>query len=195
MAGPSRRRGAALERAIYDAVLGQLQTVGFAKLTMEGVAAAARTGKAALYRRWSTKESLVVEALRASLPAIPEPDPDAPLRDNLITLLLCLRDGMAIAHGPAFQLVRAESEENTDLLTPAARDQFSTPLRSAIHTALRIAVKRGEARPEAATERIARVGPAMLGHSYLTDGPNLSDDDVIAIIDEVLLPLAILPLP
>jgi AcrR family transcriptional regulator len=48
----TRRRGQILEHAIFDAVLDQLQTVGYTGLTMEGVAACAHTGKAALYRRW-----------------------------------------------------------------------------------------------------------------------------------------------
>jgi AcrR family transcriptional regulator len=57
--GRPRRRGQTLEHAIFDAVLDQLQTVGYVGLTMEGVAAAAHTGKAALYRRWPRKEDLV----------------------------------------------------------------------------------------------------------------------------------------
>src|SRR4029453_99956 len=47
--GP-RGRGETLERAIYDAVLDELQRVGLTGLTMEGVAGCAHTGKAALDR-------------------------------------------------------------------------------------------------------------------------------------------------
>lgn len=67
-AASPRRRGAALERAILDAALEQLSTVGWNGLTMEGVAAGAQTGKAAVYRRWPSKEDLVADALRAGLP-------------------------------------------------------------------------------------------------------------------------------
>ncbi|CAM5724390.1 hypothetical protein SVIOM342S_03175 [Streptomyces violaceorubidus] len=65
---PSRRRGAVLERAILEAALDQLGTVGWNGLTMEGVAAGAQTGKAAVYRRWPSKEDLVADALRSGLP-------------------------------------------------------------------------------------------------------------------------------
>lgn len=58
----SRRRGAVLEHAILDAALEQLSTVGWNGLTMEGVAAGAQTGKAAVYRRWPSKEDLVADA-------------------------------------------------------------------------------------------------------------------------------------
>ncbi|MEV7028182.1 TetR family transcriptional regulator, partial [Kitasatospora sp. NPDC093558] len=61
-AAPLRRRGEVLESAIFGATLQQLVTDGYARLTMEGVAAAAQTGKAALYRRWSSKEELVKDA-------------------------------------------------------------------------------------------------------------------------------------
>lgn len=64
----SRRRGPVLERAILDAALEQLSTVGWNGLTMEGVAAQAQTGKAAVYRRWPSKEDLVADALAAGLP-------------------------------------------------------------------------------------------------------------------------------
>ena len=66
----ARRRGAVLERAILDAALEQLSTVGWNGLTMEGVAAGAQTGKAAVYRRWPSKEDLVADALRAGLPQL-----------------------------------------------------------------------------------------------------------------------------
>ena len=48
----TRRRGKQLEDALYDATLAELAAVGYGGLTMEGIAAQARTGKAALYRRW-----------------------------------------------------------------------------------------------------------------------------------------------
>lgn len=65
---PMRRRGKELEQAIFEAALDQLTSGGFARLTMEGVASAARTGKAALYRRWASKVDLVVDALDSTLP-------------------------------------------------------------------------------------------------------------------------------
>lgn len=45
--------------AIYQATLDELAEVGYAKLTMERVAERAKTGKAALYRRWSSRMELL----------------------------------------------------------------------------------------------------------------------------------------
>ena len=45
-----RRRGPELEAALLDAVWWELAETGYARLTMEGVAARANTGKQVLYR-------------------------------------------------------------------------------------------------------------------------------------------------
>src|SRR5262249_55546407 len=60
-----RRRGEALEGAIYDAVVDELAEIGYAAFTIESVAARAHTGKASIYRRWPTKQDLVVAAFCA----------------------------------------------------------------------------------------------------------------------------------
>lgn len=57
-----RRRGAVLEDAIVEAVFAELSEVGYAAFTIESVAARAQTGKASIYRRWPTKQDLVLTA-------------------------------------------------------------------------------------------------------------------------------------
>src|ERR1700761_9634198 len=83
----TRRRGKQLEDALYDATLAELAAVGYGGLTMEGIAARARTGKAALYRRWTCKHDLVQAALLYALPPLPEPRADRSVRDNLLAVL------------------------------------------------------------------------------------------------------------
>ena len=91
----SRRRGRALERALDEATLAELTAVGYAGLTMEGIAARAHTGKAALYRRWSTKQALVRAALLYALPPLPEPRADRSARENLLTVFMAHCDVLA----------------------------------------------------------------------------------------------------
>src|SRR5690348_12742634 len=55
-----RRRGAALEDAIRQAAFDELSEVGYATFSVESVAERARTGKASIYRRWPTKQALVL---------------------------------------------------------------------------------------------------------------------------------------
>lgn len=56
------------EQELYEAVLGLLREVGYEALTMDAVAARARTSKATLYRQWQGKPELVASALRYSRP-------------------------------------------------------------------------------------------------------------------------------
>src|SRR5271156_4746093 len=91
----TRRRGKQLEDALYDAALAELATVGYGGLTMEGIAARARTGKAALYRRWSSKHDLVQGALLYPLPPLPEPRSDRSARGNLLAIFTAHCDVVA----------------------------------------------------------------------------------------------------
>ena len=53
------------ELEILDATLTVLAEVGYDRLTMDAVAAAAKASKATLYRRWNGKVQLVIDALIA----------------------------------------------------------------------------------------------------------------------------------
>lgn len=61
--------------AITDAVLAELVERGYARLSMEGVAKRAGAGKSALYRRWPTKQEMVLAVLaEISVPMADVPD-------------------------------------------------------------------------------------------------------------------------
>src|SRR4051812_36234857 len=71
------------EQEILDATLDVLVDVGSDRLTMDAVAAAARASKATLYRRWSSKAVLVIDALLSQ--KAPQSVPDTGnLRDDLL---------------------------------------------------------------------------------------------------------------
>lgn len=67
------RRG--VTEAITGAVLDELAEVGYARMSMDAVARRARVGKAAIYRRWDSKEAMVKQ-LVADLAwnAVPVPE-------------------------------------------------------------------------------------------------------------------------
>ena len=56
------RRNQHSHAAILDAAMAQLRGVGYQRMTISGVAAQAGVGKATVYRWWSSKAQLVVEA-------------------------------------------------------------------------------------------------------------------------------------
>jgi AcrR family transcriptional regulator len=83
-----RRRGDQLEAALLDAAWDELVEVGFARLTMESVAARARTGVAVLYRRWPGKDALTMAAIAHYGAKHPVEIPDTgSLRGDMLALL------------------------------------------------------------------------------------------------------------
>src|ERR1700691_5041431 len=84
----TRRRGAALETALLDAAWSELQSVGYAKLTMERVADRAQTSRAVIYRRWSSRHELAIAALPPQQPAGPGRIPDTgTLRQDVLPIM------------------------------------------------------------------------------------------------------------
>lgn len=58
-----RKRDDSLDSTIIEAALGALAEMGYDRMTMDTVALKAGTGKATVYRRWSSKTELVRDAL------------------------------------------------------------------------------------------------------------------------------------
>ena len=58
----SARRSEKSRRAIYDAALALIGEVGYQKTTIEGIAARAGVGKQTIYRWWSSKAEVLLEA-------------------------------------------------------------------------------------------------------------------------------------
>jgi AcrR family transcriptional regulator len=185
----TRRRGGDLEAAIYDAVFAQLEKTGYHGLTMEGVAGAARTGKAALYRRWRSKDELITDALKHVLPEPPTPPDTGKVRDDLLAILTCTRDTLVACRGAAFKVLKEESEDGKGIVHEVVHERLSRPVRELLYAALVQAAERGEIRPDAATRQIANVGPAVIVYYNLVDGGPLDDAYVASVVDEVMMPL------
>ncbi len=71
---PGRPRDARADEAILAATLKLVSEHGVAGLNVDAVAAEAGCSKATIYRRWASKEELVVEALSSGVAPIEVPD-------------------------------------------------------------------------------------------------------------------------
>ncbi|MEU8513036.1 TetR-like C-terminal domain-containing protein [Kitasatospora sp. NPDC048722] len=188
---PVRRRGKELENAIFAATLDQLTSGGFARLTMEGVAAAARTGKAALYRRWASKVELVVDALDSTLPR-PNGVPDlGSTRGELLQLIEVFAGAMNSREGSALQALMGELDhEQAQLFKDFIVQRVVAPTTGTILDILRRGAERGEVRPGAVAPMVADVAPAMLLYQVKICGrEHIPPDYAVRLVDDVLMPM------
>ncbi len=128
---PSRRTpaGAAVLRedvtaAIRTAVFEELAAVGYARMTIEGIARRAGVGKAAVYRRWRSKLPLVLDVVsEVAVQGMPVPATGSLLGDVRALLEVTAR---ALGHPMASQII-------PDLLAEAARNpEIAQALRAAL---------------------------------------------------------------
>ncbi|MGW6927607.1 TetR/AcrR family transcriptional regulator [Streptomyces sp. NPDC054950] len=189
-ASSPRRRGAVLERAILDATLEQLGTVGWNGLTMEGVAAGAQTGKAAVYRRWPSKEALVTDALRAGLPRLDAVPDLGSVRADLMALCRDARDAMFSRPGFALRSIIHECD-------PTQAQRFHTliidgvvePTVKLLREVVDRGIERGEVRSDAANGYVFDVIPAMMMYRSKMCGCEWDDRELDEMIDRLMLPL------
>ncbi|MFF9818055.1 TetR/AcrR family transcriptional regulator [Streptomyces sp. NPDC014006] len=189
-AAAPRRRGAVLERAILDAALEQLSTVGWKGLTMEGVAAGAQTGKAAVYRRWPSKEDLVADALQAGLPALDGAPDLGSVREDLLALCRRSRDAMFSLPGLALRSVIHECD-------PMQAERFHTvivdgvvqPMLELLREIIERGIERGEVRAGAANGYVLDAIPAMMMYRAKMCASEWGDQDIEEMVDQLMLPL------
>ncbi|HZC69898.1 MAG TPA: TetR/AcrR family transcriptional regulator [Jatrophihabitans sp.] len=192
--GPSRRRGAALEDAILAAAFVELTEVGYTAFTVESVAARARTGKASIYRRWPTKQELVMDALCGGLPTVEECGLELRVHDDVTTAEALLQVARAIADvitspaGNAMRAIKCEALGDPEL-AQLIDDRFQAPRRAALIGLLERGVARGEVRPGAATQLVADVIPAVLSHRVIMQRQPVTERDIAAIMEQVFIPL------
>ncbi|MQA84956.1 MAG: TetR family transcriptional regulator [Streptosporangiales bacterium] len=184
----TRRRGKALEQAIYGATLAELAAVGYAGMTMEGVAERAGTGKASLYRRWSSKRDLALDALRQALPDPREVALADSVREELMAALTVMSEVLAGQQAYPGVDMMGELFREPELME-AFRERVIEPRLRLIQAIVDRGVQRGEVTPEASSGLIARTGPALVILTFLLTGEAPAKRELSRIVDEILLPL------
>lgn len=181
MAG-KRRRGAELEASILEAAWDELSEVGYAKLTMENVAARARTGKQVLYRRWHNRAELVVAAMRHRGGSIADAVPDTgDLRGDILAVL---------RHAAKRQLELGEDTIHGLLAdVPDLGPEFFGAMRDVMTTVLRHADERGEVDLSALPPRVVTLPNDLFRYEMLTTKGPVPERTLVEIVDDVFLPL------
>jgi AcrR family transcriptional regulator len=185
-----RKRDHARDPEILQAVLDMLAEVGYEGLTIDMVAARARAGKATVYRRWATKEDLILSALaglKDSAPASGSLPDTGTLRGDLHAMItpdwlggseqrVKIMAGLASMLSQAPEFAGAVS---TALVEPAA---------AACQGLMERAARRGEIPADADISTLAQVIPSMAAYRAIFMHQVADRAFFEAMIDHVVLP-------
>jgi AcrR family transcriptional regulator len=161
MSSPGRPRDPELDRRIAQAALDVFGELGWAGFAMEVVARRAGVGKPTLYRRWTSKEALLNDAMTIGLTRVADVDTGS-LHGDLVELARQILDLYA---GPSSAAALRLSVEAAAI--PGVSDHYQAVRTSRI-LAARAIVRRGIARgdlPESASVTMlldTLIGGAMM---------------------------------
>ncbi|WP_372481770.1 TetR/AcrR family transcriptional regulator [Streptomyces coriariae] len=182
-----RPRSEAVERAIIEGTMKLLEDgVSLAEISIERIARTAGVGKAAIYRRWSGKEELFVDVLRAAEPQDPEL-PGTSMRDDLVVLLEALRRrGLANRSSAILHNVHAQMKSSPKIWAAYHNTAIEPRRRMAVEV-LRRGQENGELRADLDVELVNDifVGP-MLVRAIMRPDADLPADLPARIVDTLL---------
>ncbi|SMQ73912.1 TetR/AcrR family transcriptional regulator [Agreia sp. VKM Ac-1783] len=191
---PTRRTGRPIDRSsdalVLSSALELLAERDYERFTVDEVAA--RTGKAktTLYRRWPTKEDLVLAAISAigrppELDALPE---TGSLRSDLLAVIDSPWLGGASRRTSIFaSLIFAT--RNSERIARAVRAEVTEPYVDIYRRILSRAANGQDAADRASRIRVlAEVIPAMSTHRLGSGSESPSRDFFVSVVDEVVLP-------
>lgn len=171
-----RPRSARADSAIAAATIDLLGQFGYGELTMAGVAARAGVSTATLYRRFASKEELVVSALE-TLIEVQAPSDTGTLRGDVRETFRRLVSRMTPERRLLFLSLAAEMGTHPEL-GEAARERLLAPLRIQIEHILDRAALRAEIPPVSDAGVAVSVFCGPLLYRMLVTGET-ADDEVV----------------
>jgi AcrR family transcriptional regulator len=181
-----RPRDARVDHAIAAAVRELLAEVGYARLTVDEVAARAGVGKAAIYRRHATKQEMIFDVLAPNQFLATVPDHGS-LRADLAAALAEIQ--AAMVSPPEGTIPGLLADVHAD---PALREKFDERYlgaqRQTLAEILDRAAARGELRkrPDLAALNALLVGSVFAWIYLLSESPDDLPDLTSTLLDAVL---------
>jgi AcrR family transcriptional regulator len=187
-ASVGRPRDPHIDAALLDATVAELDRSGYVGLTLEAVARRAGTTKPAIYRRWPSRQQLVLAALVRRMGAAAAPDTGCTLCD----LDECLKVFVAAfgrmppgVLGPLFADCAADRE-----LHAAFMSALFDPPRAAVREALERAHGRGDLREEVDLDLILDLIGAFIHYRALFGHAPTSDVEIERTVEALLQGIA-----
>jgi AcrR family transcriptional regulator len=178
----------AREGEILDATLALLADQGYDRLTMDAVAAAAHASKATLYRRWSTKALLVVDAVsRAKDCHQPETPDTGTLRGDLLAMG-CATGGLTDEVPMAVFAAVLTALHRDPEFAQAFQEHFVAPRRAVARAVFERAKARGEIVGDVDLDLLSGVLPAIALHEAFVIGRLPTKAFIEQVLDQVVIP-------
>ena len=150
---PGRPRCPTTHQAILDAANNLLDEIGFTNMSLEGIAARAGVGKATIYRRWSNKASVVMDAfLAATAKEIAFPNTRSAredIRRQMRTVVKVLNGPRGRTIATLIGVVQSDNE-----LAEAFRTRFVAVRRGEAKAVVQRGIANGEFKPDMDLESV-----------------------------------------
>jgi AcrR family transcriptional regulator len=198
---PGRPRDPRSYQAILEATISLLLDVGYLRFAIEGVASRAGVGKGTIYRHWTSRGALIIEAITSPACEIatggtwsmrPGPLPETgTLRGDLLAFLEAVTP--ALTDPPAKEILpglAADLARNPEL-AETMRARIVEPQRRALAKLVRRAVAAGQARADLDVNLLCEtlLGPVCY-RAYLAGQP-VEHDMLVSLVDQLLPAIAV----
>jgi AcrR family transcriptional regulator len=183
-----RPRDPSRDGVIRAAILRLLAEVGYGALTMDAVASEAGVGKATIYRRWRTKQDLVVDTISDLNRAEAAPPDTGSVEGDLREMM---HQMVALIAGPtgAATLSLLSTMPHQPALAEAFRNGPLAVWRDSYDQIWEHAEQRGEVRPGLSRSIVAESTSALLVQRWLLTGEPVDDAYADEVLETVVLPL------
>lgn len=185
-----RKRDAERDDAILRATIEIMVEVGFDSMTVDMIAARARAGKGAVYRRWSSKAEMVLDAvalIKRDMVDLEQLPDTGTLRGDMLALFAARAtecDERFTRTIAALAAVLAQQPGIAD----TGHAALIEPWVEANRVLIGRAVARGEASAAADVEALSQVIPSMGGYRSLIQRQPFDLPFLTGVLDNVLLP-------
>jgi len=163
--GAGRPLDEAVDTAILDAAWRLLLEEGYARLSIAGVAQAAKVGRPAIYRRFKDKSELVAAVIADKVANVPPIDTGS-ARDDLVAHLELARRRFTVSLAGTLIV----EERNHPELLEQFRNEMIVPRRDSIALALERGKERGEVRADLDSQIASHALMGSFIFSYLAGG-------------------------
>ena len=183
-----RPRDPSRDEAIRGALLRLLGEVGYGGLTMDALAQAAGVGKATIYRRWRTKQDLIVDSISDLASVLAAPPDTGSLREDIRQFMHLLAETTRSPVGAMLRSLVPAMHHHPELRA-AYRAGPLMVWRNAYAQMWARAEARGEVAPGLALSPMAETTSALIVQRWLLTDQPIDEEYVDRVLDTVVMPL------